>query len=98
MKPNRVADFNSFILVDSRFFSLLSDSTFRRLDVLLYFKAYSDFRNNWDGKTTAILQVLTCFIKPLVDLIAFPHLGHIFSLNSIAIIALQWADVFGRNC
>lgn len=62
---------------------------FKQLNILLYFKTYSGFKNRQDDKTTSILQALTSLLKLLVDLSAFLHLGHIFNLDSIAIITLQ---------
>lgn len=88
MKSDKVTGLCSFILADPRFSLLLFYSISRKLDMLLYSKAYSSYRNERDVKAINILQALTCLVKPLIDLIAFPHLGQIFNLDFIRIITL----------
>lgn len=71
---------------------LLFNSKSKKL-VVLYSKTYFGSLRGWQyGKAIRILQILTCLIKPLVDLTIFPYLRHKYNLDFIAIIA----DVYSR--
>lgn len=90
VKSDIIAGFYLFILASLKFSLLLFDDTSRRLNILFYSKPCFSFGSKQDSKaTTGILQALICFVKLLVDLIAFLHLGHIFNLDFFTIIALQ---------
>ena len=54
--------------------------------LVLYSKINANVEGLRLGKVVGILQTLTCFVKPLVDLTLFPHLGHTYDLNFIVSI------------
>lgn len=82
---SEVASFYLFIFASLLFFFLLSDSKSKEL-VVLYLKTYFEFRSWQYAKAISILQALICLVKLLVDLTTFLQLGHIYNLDSIAII------------
>lgn len=54
--------------------------------IILKSKTGLEFEDWLYSKEISILQALICLIKPLIDLTTFPHLEHIYNLDSIAMI------------
>ena len=75
--------FNALGLI---FSLLLSDSKFKGLLVLSSNTSFG-FEGWQLRKVISILQVLICFVKLLIDLALFLHLGHVYNLDSITSIS-----------